>query len=217
MSKEVGYWLVCAIVIGYGSIAYGAGNASLGKTKSAACAGCHGAEGNSMAPIFPRLAGQHAKYLNRQLSDFKGQKRTDPSMQAMVAGLSEQDMEDLAAYFAVQKPEFSAREVDQADDTNEDVTVTEELIATGKALFTAGSEKNGVPACSACHGPDANGNGPAGFPKLNGQYLPYLIKSLNDFKDGIRANDDGAMMRTTAGKMTKAQIDAVSAYLANLR
>jgi cytochrome c553 len=217
MSKAIGYLLFCAIVVGYGSIAYGAGNANAGKTKSTTCAGCHGADGNSTAPIFPRLAGQHAKYVSSQLSAFKSQRRSDASMQAMAAGLSEQDMEDLAAFYAAQKPKYPDSDEQQYVDSDKEIPVTEELIAAGKTVYVAGNEETGVPACTACHSPGANGNGPAGFPKLKGQFLPYLIKSLNDYREGIRTNDDESLMRTIAGKMSKTEINAVAAYLSNVR
>ncbi|MCI0655362.1 MAG: c-type cytochrome [Methylococcaceae bacterium] len=170
-----------------------------------------------MAPTFPRLAGQHAKYLSRQLSDFKSQKRTDPSMQAMAAGLSEQDMEDLGEFYAVQKAESPAGDKQQSAGDDQVAPLSEESIAAGRTVFIAGNEKTRVAACSACHGVGGEGNGPAGFPRLKGQYSAYLIKALNDFKEGLRENDDGAMMRTIAGKMSKAEINAVSAYLSNLR
>ncbi|MGH8499974.1 MAG: c-type cytochrome [Methylococcales bacterium] len=216
MSKALGYFLVCAIVTGQGSIAYGAGNANSGKAKSAACGGCHGNNGNSVAPTFPRLAGQHGKYVARQLSDFKSLKRNDPTMQAMASGLSEQNIENLSAFYASQKPDYSKSDPAQSGDDKE-IPDDKELIARGKTLFLAGNEATAVPACSGCHGPGADGNGLAGFPKLKGQFLPYLVKSLNDFKDGVRSNDEGATMRTIAGKMSKAEINAVSAYLSDLR
>ncbi len=217
MSKALGYFLVCAIVAGYGSIAHGAGNANAGKVKSASCGGCHGNDGNSMTPTFPRLAGQHSKYVTRQLSDFKTRKRNDPTMMAMAAGLSEQDIGDLSAYFAGQKPDYAKGDPKRSVDGNEEVPNDKELVAKGKTLFFTGNEKTALPACSGCHGTEADGNSLAGFPKLKGQFLPYLVKSLNDFKDGLRSNDDGETMRTIARKMSKAEINAVSAYLSNLR
>lgn len=217
MSKAIGCLLFCVMVIGYGSIAYGAGNASAGKTKSLACTGCHGKDGNSMVPTFPRLAGQNAKYVSRQLSDFKSQKRADPTMQAMTAGLSEQDIEDLGAYYVSQKAKYPNSDDEQYLDDDQEIPVTKELIATGKNIFLAGNEETGVAACSGCHGLGGRGNGPAGFPELKGQFLPYLVKSLNDFKGRIRTNDDGRTMRTIAGKMSDAEINAVSAYLSGLR
>lgn len=217
MSKAIRVLLLCVMIAGYASIAYGAGNANAGKTKSAACAGCHGKDGNSIAPTFPRLAGQHGKYVSRQLSDFKNQKRNDPTMQAMSAGLSDQDIEDLSAFYAGEKPDDPKSAPQPKDGSEEARSVNKELIDTGKTLFIAGNEKVGVAACSGCHGTEGQGNGPAGFPGLKAQFMPYLIKALNDFKDNLRGNDEGAVMRTIAARMSKAEIAAVSAYLANLR
>lgn len=214
MRTAVWYWVACVLVAGFSSITYGAGNASAGKTKALACSGCHGADGNSSAPIFPRLAGQHEKYIVRQLQDFKSQKRSDPSMQAMAASLSDQDMEDLGAYFSSQKPVYPNQDQSAGDSAN---PPSKESISAGKSVFFAGNEASGVAACTACHGPNGSGNALAGFPVIKGQFLPYLLKSLNDFKDGLRTNDDGAMMRTIAGSMSKVEIDAVTAYISDLR
>jgi cytochrome c553 len=216
MTKGVSYLLCFVITVGFGSIAYGQGDATAGKQKAALCAGCHAEDGNSTTPIFPRLAGQHEKYLIRQLADFKSGKRADPTMQAMAAGLSEEDMKDLGAFYQNQSPKYVKNDEEQYLDEDEDVPVTKKLIAEGKALFIAGNELTTVAACNACHGSRGSGNGPAGFPSVKGQYLPYLIKSLNDFRDGLRENDDAAMMRTIAGRMSRAEIDAVSAFLSNL-
>lgn len=217
MGKTIKYLLIGVMVIGSGSIAYGAGNTSSGKTKSAACAGCHGKDGNSMVPTFPRLAGQNAKYLNRQLFDFKNQKRTDATMQAMAMGLSEQDIADLSAYYAGKAPKFTRAEGEQYLDDDEKVPITKQMMAAGKQVYVAGNEESGVAACSACHGLSGQGNAPAGFPELKGQFLPYLLKSLSDFKDGVRTNDEGGVMQSIAAKMSKDEINAVSAYLSNLQ
>ena len=217
MSKAIGYLLCFVITAGVCSIAYGQGNAIAGKQKAALCAGCHAEDGNSTVPIFPRLAGQHEKYLIRQLADFKSGKRADPTMQAMVAGLSDEDMKDIGAFYQSQIPKYAKRVDEQYLDEDEEIPVTKKLIAEGKALFIAGNEETTVAACNACHGSRGSGNGPAGFPSVKGQYLPYLIKSLNDFRDSLRENDDGAMMRTIAGRMSRAEINAVSAFLSSLR
>ncbi|MGH8476033.1 MAG: c-type cytochrome [Methylococcales bacterium] len=214
--ERLGYFLALVLVAGHASITYGAGDVHAGKSKTAACGGCHGSDGNSLTPAFPRLAGQHEKYITRQLADFKSGKRENPVMTSMAAGLSDQDMQDIGAFFSTQKPVYP--KVDPRQDQDSQETSTDpETIAKGKILFLAGNEKSQLPACSGCHGPAANGNGLAGFPKLQGQFLPYLVKSLNDFKDGLRRNDEGETMRTIAAKMSKAEIDAVSAYLSDLR
>lgn len=217
MSKGISYLLCFVITIAFGSSAYGQGDTTAGKQKAALCAGCHAEDGNSTTPIFPRLAGQHEKYLIRQLADFKNGKRADPTMQAMAAGLSDEDMKDLGAFYESQSPKYAKRNEEQYLDDDEEIPVTKKLIAEGRALFIAGNEETTVAACNACHGSRGSGNGPAGFPAVKGQYLPYLIKSLNDFRDGLRENDDGAMMRTIAGRMSRAEINAVSAFLSSLR
>ncbi len=217
MTRFCLFFLFCIIALGFVSTSHAAGNVARGKSKAAACAGCHGEDGNSIAPIFPRLAGQNEAFLGRALSDFKAHLRSDPSMEAFAAGLSSQDIRDVSAYFSSQKPVVAKIGEDQYVDDDEEIPVTPELIAQGATIFQAGNEASGVAACSACHGPTGSGNAPAGFPALKGQFLPYLIKSLNDFREGYRTNDDGAMMRTITKKMTQDEINAVSAYLSNLR
>lgn len=217
MTRFCLFFLFCIIALGFISTSHAAGNVARGKSKAASCAGCHGKDGNSIAPIFPRLAGQNKAFLIRELSDFKAHLRNDPSMEAFAAGLSNQDIEDISAYFSSQKPIIAKTSEEQYVDEDEEIPVTPELIALGATVFQAGNEVTAVAACSACHDPTGSGNTPAGFPVLKGQFLPYLIKSLNDFKEGYRTNDDGAMMRTIAKKMTKEEINAVSAYISNLR
>ncbi len=217
MSKSSLFFLLCLTGFACAGSAFAVGNISAGKSKAATCAGCHGEDGNSMAPIFPRLAGQNEAFLVRELTDFKGHLREDPSMEAFAAALSEQDIEDLSAYFASKKPILAKASDEEYVDEDEEIPVTRELISQGKVLFLAGNETTHVPACTGCHGPSGSGNPAAGFPKLKGQFLPYLVKALNDFREENRTNDDGAMMRTIAKKMTKAEINSVSAYISRLR
>ena len=207
--------LIVFFIIAYGFVtaSYAEGSKARGKSKSAACAGCHGEDGNSVSPAFPRLAGQNEAFLARQLSAFKAHLRSDASMEAFAAGLSNQDIEDLSVYFSNQKPNIIKPDKKQYIDEDEEIPVTPELISQGAILYQAGNEASGVAACSACHGPTGSGNSLAGFPALKGQFLPYLVKSLNDFREDHRTNDDGAVMRTIAKKMTKAEINAVSAYI----
>ena len=182
--------------------AHAAGDAAAGQTKSAACAACHMADGNSVTPIWPKLAGQHAAYLAKQLSDFKAGNRTDPTMSAMAAPLSEQDVLDLAAYFSSQTMSGGAASPD--------------LVKAGETLYRAGDAVRGVTACTACHGPTGSGNPDAGFPRLGGQQTDYVVKQLKAFRDGTRANDANAMMRDIAAKMTDQQIAAVASYVSGL-
>lgn len=180
-----------------------AGNAEAGKTKSAVCAACHGADGNSGAnPVWPKLAGQHPNYIIQQLQDFKAGKRIDTMMAPMAAPLSEEDMADLAAYFNGQK-----RTIGEADAN---------LVAEGEKLYRAGNAASGVSACSACHGPTGSGNPLSNFPSLSGQGAAYVVKALKDFRSGTRNNDAAGMMRDVASRLTDAEIDAVAQYVQGL-
>lgn len=183
--------------------AMAAGDATAGQAKSAACAGCHGADGNSMNPVWPKLAGQHANYIAKQLKDFKSGERKDATMTAMAAGLSDEDMANLGAYFGAQK-------IKQG-------TTAEDMAELGQSIYRAGNAASGVPACAACHGPTGSGNDQANFPRVSGQHADYVVKTLKDFRSGARANDAGKMMRSVAAKMTDAEIAAVAQYVQGLR
>jgi cytochrome c553 len=191
------------VMFGAVSTVSAAGNAADGKTKSASCAACHGVDGNSMVPTFPKLAGQHASYIAKQLADFKSGDRKDPTMNGMAAPLSEQDMADLGAYFA-----SNTGAIGSAADA--------EKAAKGKKIYQAGDSAKGVSACMACHGPSGAGNPGAKFPALSGQHSTYIIKALKDFRSGTRANDMNKMMRDIAAKMSDSDIEAVAEYIAGL-
>lgn len=180
-----------------------AGDAAAGKGKSAACAGCHGMDGNSAAPNFPKLAGQNAGYLLKQLKDFKSGARADATMAGMVAALSEEDMADLAAFFASQSGSKGA--------------AAEDKVELGQSIYRAGNAASGVAACAACHGPTGTGNPQARFPQLTGQHAEYIASQLHKFRKAERANDAGSMMRVVAGKMSDAEIEAVAQYVQGLR
>lgn len=182
--------------------AHAAGDAAAGKAKSASCAACHGPDGNSPTPAFPRIAGQHAGYLVKQLQDYKSGDRVNATMNGMAAALSDQDMADLAAYFASQAPTIGTADPAQVE--------------LGETIYRAGNQATGVAACSACHGPAGAGNPMANFPSLQGQYADYTVLQLNHFRAGERANDAGAMMRGVADKMTDAEIQAVAQYIQGL-
>lgn len=179
------------------------GNAEAGKTKSATCAACHGMDGNSTNPEWPKLAGQHANYIIKQLTDFKDDKRVNATMAPMAKPLSEQDMADLAAYF-----ESQARKPGEADQTK---------VALGEQVYKGGNNASGVAACAACHGPNGAGNPAANFPSLNGQQTTYIKNQLHAFRKGERTNDAGKMMRNIAANMTDAEIDAVAEYITGLQ
>ena len=172
------------------------------------CAACHAADGNSIAPANPKIAGQIPEYLHKQLADFKPQAgkkpaRESPIMMGMVANLSDADMKGLAAFYGGQQLKPAA-----AADKN--------LALAGPRLWRGGNAASGVPACAGCHGPTGAGI-PAQYPRIAGQYADYIAAQLKAFKDGARANDPNGMMRGVAARLTDREIRAVAEYAAGLR
>jgi cytochrome c553 len=165
------------------------------------CAACHGPDGNSPAPNFPKLAGQQPAYLEKQLKEFMSGKRKNDAMAPFLPKISEDDIPALAAYFAGQKT---------APGTVADPT----LVTAGKKLYDDGNESTGVPACQGCHLP--NGAGNERFPKLAGQNQMYVLQQLANFKSGERRNDKGKIMRTVAERMSEQEMKAVAEYIAGL-
>jgi cytochrome c553 len=180
-----------------------AADIAAGKEKTALCMGCHGPDGNSVNVIWPRLAGQNANYLLKQLQDFKTAKRIDPTMQGMVMTLTDEDMVNVAAYYAAQKP--AAAKYDET------------LVAKGQDIYRGGITETAVAACMGCHSPSGDGNAPAAYPALKSQHPEYIAMQLQKFKDGSRANDAGKMMRNVANRMSEAEMKAVSAYIAAMK
>ncbi len=204
--------VLLASVIALGVISQGAmaaGDAAAGKAKAAVCGACHGPDGNSAAPTFPKLAGQGERYLVKQLQDIKTGVRPVPAMAGLTDNLSAQDMADLAAYFASQ-----AGSLNQAK---------KDLVAKGEQIYRAGLKDRGIPACTACHSPTGSGNAPAGFPRLGGQHADYIAAQLKGYRaaaDGDaagRSNDgDTKPMRTVAAHLTDSEIAAVANYVSGL-
>ena len=205
------------VVLGLSWLApsWAAGSAEAGKAKSAVCAGCHGADGNSPMDMWPKLAGQLPEYIKKQLHDFKSGARKNDQMTPMAMPLSEQDIADLAAYFSTQKATPLA-------DAKKD------QLAAGEKLFTKGKGMpDQVAACMGCHGPAGGGKSdwaatmklpPTTLaPAIGEQYAGYIANQLKAFKSGSRANDIGSVMRHIAGRMSDAEITAVAAYAATLR
>jgi cytochrome c553 len=192
------------------------GDAAAGQGKAAVCAACHGADGNAPAAMYPKLAGQGAPYLEKQLHDFQSGKRQDAIMQGMAAPLSDTDIEDLAAWFSSQTGTTG-----QADP---------KLVKQGEAIFRGGIPAKGVAACSACHGPAGQGIISASFPKLAGQHAEYVEAQLkafrasgrNDLGDGIikrsndRTGDAAGPMETLAARLSDEEIKQVASYIAGL-
>ena len=202
MKKLVVIAATCAL-LGSAPAALAAGDPTAGKAKSATCAACHNADGNSAVAQYPKLAGQSADYLVKQLQEYKSGARANPIMVGMVAPLSPQDMEDLAAYFAAQQIARGA--------------ANPALAPVGEALFRGGNLTNGVAACAACHGATGAGNPAAKFPALAGQHADYIEIQLKAFRAMERANDAGQMMRGVAAKMTDPEIKAVASYVQGLQ
>ncbi len=196
--------------------ALAAGDADAGEAKAAPCAACHGQGGNASIPTYPKLAGQGEEYLVKQLQDFKSGARNNAIMAGQVANMSEQDMQDIAAYYAKQTAE--------AGQANPD------LVAQGERLYRGGDMTNNVPACSGCHGPAGQGIDAAKYPHLAGQNAQYVEDQLkafraagrNDLGDNIikRTNDGSAdepgMMQTIAAEMSDTQIKAVASFISGL-
>ena len=193
------------------ALAQGGGKPDLAQGEKIAkqvCAACHAADGNSVAAVNPKLAGQFAQYLGKQLHNFKAQGgkkalRENPVMAGMVAALTDEDMTAVAAYYAAQTLKPAA-----ASD--------KDLAAQGQKIWRGGIASRGVAACAGCHGPDGAGI-PGVYPRLSGQFPEYLDAQLKLFRAGGRANDPNGMMRGVAARMTDQEIRAVAEYAAGLR
>jgi cytochrome c553 len=192
--------------------AEGAAKVDLARAKQivdTVCAACHGADGNSVAPVNPNLAGQGAEYITRQLQHFKSGMRTNPVMGAMSASLTPEEMVALGVYFSQQKPKGG--------------TAKEPALAkAGQSLYRGGVAAAGLPACASCHGPTGAGM-PRNYPRLAGQHADYAYAQLKAFKAGERGMDkegkdvQGKIMATIAQKMSDAQMKAIADYAAGLR
>ncbi len=178
------------------------GDPAAGQIKSAVCAACHGVDGNSITPIWPKLAGMSQAYLYKQLLEYqKGPQgdRNEPTMAAIVASLTPQDLADLAAYFASQEMTLGV--------------VQQSMLPLGQKIYRGGNLLSGVPACAACHDANGKGNYLANFPRLGGQNSEYIADQLHKFAKKERVN---IMMNDIAAKLTEAEIQAVASYVAGL-
>lgn len=180
------------------------GDPQAGAQKAAPCAACHGPNGNSVNPQWPKLAGQHANYLARQLRLFKSGARNEPLMMGQAAGLSEQDMKDLAVYYTGQDTQFGVAD--------------EALAAVGKALYFGGNPEEQVPACSGCHGPAGLGNAAAGYPRLSGQHAAYVAARLRAYRDGKVADTlQAQIMAGVVAGLGDRDIEALAGFVTGLR
>lgn len=174
------------------------GDPDVGKAKSLVCSACHGQDGNSINPDWPSLAGQHEKYLIQSITAYKNQTRKNAIMYPLAMSLSDQDIEDLAAYYHTQKALS--------------LTYDEELAKEGENIYRGGT-KNGVAACIACHGPNGKGNPGAGYPVLAGQHASYTVIALKEYANGNREAGINNMMQSIAPRMTDKEMTAVAEYI----
>jgi cytochrome c553 len=186
------------------STVHAAGDAKAGQEKAATCIACHGVDGNSADSANPKIAGQHPAYLVRHLKLFKSGERENAIMAAFATALSEQDMADIAAYYATQK--VSVGNADEA------------YVEKGQALYRGG--RNGLPSCMGCHGPSGRGNPGSAYPAIAGQHFDYTKSQLERFRSGMIYGKDGAqnnaVMSQVAHNLTDEEINALSTYVQGL-
>ena len=190
---------------------YADGTVQGGTAKAAVCFSCHGPNGNSQNPVWPRLAGQNAVYIAEQLHLFKDGIRKNPVMQPMAAGLSDQDIDNLAVFFTAQTP------VGLEGDPS--------YWKAGRALYLHGDDSHGIPACAACHGPVGRGNPAAGYPALEAQQSVYVVSQLQSYANGTRysgsnatsATPNSIIMFDIAKNLTPEQMRDVASYVQGLR
>ncbi len=204
-----------ALIVGFGLMLSGASSfaeerksvkadPAKGQALSVTCAACHGGDGNSAIAINPSLAGQHPEYITKQLLNFRTGERNNAIMKGMVAMLAtDEDMKNVAAFYAAQKPRPGIAR-DQA------------LVDIGQKIYRGGDIATGVPACAGCHSPSGVGI-PAQYPRLAGQMKEYTYAQLRAFKAGERANDNAAMMRTIASRLSDKQLEALAEYVSGLQ
>jgi len=201
--KKLIFVLASALVSSFApSLLLAQGDAAAGQAKSALCSTCHGADGNSELSMNPKLAGQGANYIVKQLMDYKSGARENATMAAMVGSLSPQDMQDIAAWYSSQQVTLSGADA--------------EKLELGQRIYRGGNKELGVAACTACHSPTGSGNAPAGFPSLSGQHVDYTLTQLKSFRSGERANDNASMMRSVVERLTDKELEALASYVSGL-
>jgi cytochrome c553 len=179
-----------------------AGASADAQAKAAACAACHGADGNSINPIWPSLAGQGSNYIVAQIKAYKSGQRQNPSMSPMALSVADADLKVLGDYYAGLIPTIAP--IGDAD------------FAAAEKLYRGGDAERGLPACMACHGPNGAGNAPASFPALRGQHPEYTALQLKAYRDGTRATDAQNVMRDIAAKMSDEEIEILAHYVSAL-
>jgi cytochrome c553 len=195
--------LICAAALSLSGAALAAGSKEAGQTKSVPCVACHGVDGNSANPEWPSIAGQHESYLVRQLKAFRDGGRQNALMTPMAAGLTDEDMADLAAWFSSQTARGGETEPSK--------------LKLGQKVYRAGNMREETMACAACHGPAGRGNPLASYPAIQGQHATYVAAQLKAYRSGARTSDANQMMRSVAARLTDQEIDAVASYVQGLR
>ena len=197
-------FIVAMLGLCLANVSLAGGDAAAGKNKVASCGACHGNDGNSLIPANPKLAGQGEKYLLKQLNDIQRGDREIALMVGQLDKLSEQDLADIAAFYAAQTQTKSAAQ--------------EQLVELGREMYRNGNHERGIASCMGCHGPAGAGNAPAGYPMIAGQHADYIAVQLRHFSVGTRTNDgEGKTMRGIAERMNENEIQAVASYVAGLR
>ena len=209
MFQSLSKFSIALTLVLAGNQAMAGGDAEAGQAKAATCVACHGVDGNSAVPTFPKLAGLGHKYLLKQMKDIRDGRRPVALMAGQVDNMSDQDLADIAAFYDAQQRTGGMADPDK--------------VALGRKVYLAGIAERQVPACSGCHSPTGNGNGPAGYPSLGGQHAEYIAAQLKMFRKGYedptgRTNGGEAkIMRTTAFRMSDMEIEAVASYIAGLQ
>jgi cytochrome c553 len=205
--------IICLLVTFTANQALAAGDAAAGESKVAMCAGCHGSDGNRVVASFPKLAGIGEKYMTQQLRMVKSGERVIVEMTGILNGSSDQDLQDMAAYY-----DSKTRQTSGAQDiTLVGISNPEEALDYGENVYRGGNLKTGVAACTGCHSPSGNGNGPAGYPGLGGQHAAYIEKQLLAYRRGERASGSNAIiMQGVAANLSDKEIKAVANYISGL-
>jgi cytochrome c553 len=203
MTAKLAATLICAAAFGSSVPALAAGTKEAGQTKSTPCIACHGVDGNSANPEWPSIAGQQESYLVDQLKAFRAGARQNPLMTPMAAALSDQDIDDLAAWYSSQTPRGGETEPSK--------------LKLGQKVYRAGNMEEETMACAACHGPTGRGNPLASYPAIQGQHATYVAAQLRAYRSGTRTSDPNQVMRSVAARLSEAEIDAVASYVQGLR
>ena len=205
--------IICLLAAFSANQALAVGDAAAGESKVAVCAGCHGSDGNSMVPSFPKLAGLGEKYMTAQLRMIKSGERMIVEMTGILDASTDQDLQDMAAYYDSKAMAISGAQ----DITLVGISDPDEALDFGENVYRGGNMKTGVAACTGCHSPSGKGNNPAGYPALGGQYASYIEKQLLAYRRGERASGGNAkIMQGVAANLSDKEIKAVANYISGL-